>query len=59
MEAMANRSPLVVADLTWTPVRHGKAVARRRGWDDEHEPFVGEHVLVSALAFAPSPASSM
>lgn len=39
--------PLVAADLTWTPVRGGKAVARPGGWDEAREPVVGEHVLVS------------
>lgn len=39
--------PLVAADLTWAPLRRGRAVARRGGWDEDREPVVGEHVLVS------------
>ena len=38
--------PQVVADLTFAPVRGGRATVPPGCWDEDRRPVVGEHVLV-------------
>lgn len=37
----------VVADLTFTPLRHGLATVPAGIWEENHDPVVGERVSVS------------
>lgn len=39
--------PQVVADLTFTPVRHGLATVPPGIWEEDRNPVTGERVLVS------------
>ncbi len=39
--------PHVVADLTFTPVRAGRATVPPGCWEEDRLPVVGEHVLVA------------
>jgi hypothetical protein len=47
MPAMNGPLPQVVADLTFTPVRHGLATVPPGIWAQDPDPVAGELVLVS------------
>ena len=39
--------PVVVADLTFTPVRRGRAIVPPGCWEEDRPPVIGELVLVA------------
>jgi hypothetical protein len=45
--------PSVVADLTFTPVRGGRAIVPPGCWEEDRKPIVGEHVLVADAGAGP------
>jgi hypothetical protein len=45
--------PHVVADLTFAPVRAGRATVPPGCWEENRLPVVGEHVLVSDSGAGP------
>lgn len=45
--------PSVVADLTFAPVRGGRAVVPPGCWEEDREPVVGERVLVADAGAGP------
>lgn len=45
--AMHSQLPRVVADLTFTPLQHGRATVPPGIWEEDRDPAVGERVLVS------------
>lgn len=50
---IVGRLPQVVADLTFTPVRGGRAVVPPGCWEEDRSPRVGETVLVSDSGAGP------
>lgn len=51
--------PQVVADLTFTPVRGGRATVPPGCWEEDRPPAVGERVLVAGSGAGPFEASIM
>lgn len=47
MSSVASSLPEVVADLTFTPLRHGLAIVPPGIWEEDRDPVVGERVSVS------------
>jgi hypothetical protein len=45
--------PQVVADLTFTPVREGRATVPPGCWEEDRPPVAGEQVLVSDAGAGP------
>jgi hypothetical protein len=45
--------PHVVADLTFTPVRDGRAAVPPGCWEEDRSPVVGEQVLVADSGAGP------
>ena len=45
--------PSVVADLSFAPVRGGRAIVPPGCWEEDREPVVGEHVLVADAGAGP------
>lgn len=45
--------PQVVADLTFTPVRGGRATVPPGCWEEDRSPVVGEQVLVADSGAGP------
>ena len=45
--------PQVVADLTFTPVRGGRATVPPGCWEEDRAPVVGEQVVVAASGAGP------
>ncbi len=45
--------PRVVADLTFAPVRQGRAVVPPGCWEEDRVPIVGEDVLVADSGAGP------
>lgn len=45
--------PSVVADLTFAPVRGGRAIVPPGCWEEDREPVVGEHVFVADAGAGP------
>lgn len=51
--------PQVVADLTFTPVRDGRAIVPPGCWEEDRPPVVGEQVLVADSGAGPFKATIM
>jgi hypothetical protein len=49
--------PEVVADLTFTPVRGGRAIVPPGCWEEDRPPVVGEVVLVGDAGAGPCEAT--
>ena len=45
--------PHVVADLTFTPVRDGRAIVPPGCWEEDRPPVIGEQVLVADSGAGP------
>jgi len=52
-------APQVVADLTFAPVRGGRATVPPGCWEEDRPPTVGEHVLVADSGAGPFQATIM
>ncbi len=46
-------TPRVVADLTFAPVRGGRAIVPPGCWEEDRPPVAGEHVLVADSGAGP------
>lgn len=53
MTPVGDMLPQVVADLTFTPVRGGRATVPPGCWEEDRPPVVGEQVLVSDSGAGP------